>query len=81
MARLAQQLAALAAMSPAQLRDAWQRIQDAEAPRLSPELLRLGIGYRLQEQADKGLSSAAARRLRPGIPAPAREPVPLRAWP
>jgi hypothetical protein len=80
MARLAQQLAALAAMSPAQLRDVWQRIQGAEAPRLSPELLRLGIGYRLQEQAGKGLSTSAARQLRPGNEkGPTRAPVPLRA--
>ena len=60
-------------MTPAQLRDAWQQAYRANAPRLSPDLLRHGVAYRLQEQAGKPLSASAQRQLRPqlnGAPAP-----------
>lgn len=63
MARLPNQLAALATMSPAQLREAWRDAYEAPAPALSPELLRLGIGYRLQEQKLGGLPKAMISRL------------------
>jgi hypothetical protein len=63
MARLPNQLAALATMSPAQLREAWTEAYEAPAPALSPELLRLGIGYRLQEQKLGGLPKAMISRL------------------
>ncbi|UAK23080.1 DUF2924 domain-containing protein [Sphingomonas nostoxanthinifaciens] len=63
MARLSDQLTALATMSPAQLRDAWQAAYDAPAPSLSADLLRRGVGYRLQELRYGGLGVAAARAL------------------
>jgi hypothetical protein len=82
MARIDDKLAALATMSPAQLPEEWRRVHGSEAPRLSQELLRHGIGYRLQEQAGKPLTASALRQLRPqgGTPAtPVREPISLRA--
>jgi len=51
MPKLEEQLAALATMSPAQLREEWTRFWKAPAPRFTPQLLRLGIAYRLQERA------------------------------
>ncbi len=42
-ARLATQMEALAVMPPAQLPAEWQRVWKADAPRLSADLLRLGI--------------------------------------
>lgn len=80
MARIDAQLAALATMTSVQLREAWQQAYGADAPRLSPELLRHGIAYRLQEQAGKPLSAAALRQLRPQLNgAPAPRPVTLSA--
>lgn len=43
-------------LSSAQLREEWARQFGAPAPAISPELLRLGLGYRLQEQRHGGLS-------------------------
>ena len=51
MRKLEEQLAALATMSPAQLRDEWARVWKSPAPRFTPYLLRLGIAYRLQQRA------------------------------
>ncbi len=51
MGKLGEQLDALATLSPAQLRDAWARVWKTSAPRFTPDLLRLGIAYRLQQQA------------------------------
>jgi len=51
MPKLDEQLAALATMSSAQLREEWVRVWKRPAPRFTPELLRLGIAYRLQERA------------------------------
>lgn len=62
-ARLADQLTALATMSPVQLRNEWQRLQKVPAPRVSPDLLVRGIAYRLQEQALGGLRRSALREL------------------
>ncbi len=63
MTRLDKELTALAKMSPARLRDEWRRVYDAAAPLLSPELLRLGIGYRLQEKKHGGLPAIISREL------------------
>ncbi len=82
MARIDNRLAALATMSPTQLREEWQRVHGSDAPRLSHEFLRHGIGYRLQEQAGKPLAASALRQLRPpsgAAPAPVREAINLRA--
>jgi hypothetical protein len=61
---VAAQLAALQTMSPAQLREEWQKRMRQPAPAVSPDLLRRGIAYRLQEATHGGLIKAAARELR-----------------
>ena len=64
MARLQEQLDRLVAMAPAELREEWRRVYRADPPRLSPDLLRHGIAYRLQEKALGGLSGAVSRQLK-----------------
>ncbi len=63
MTALKDDLAALSAMSPAQLRSEWRRVYRGAPPRLTPDLLRRGIAYRLQERGQGGLSPATARQL------------------
>lgn len=57
-------IGALAAMDLAELQALWPRLHGAAAPRLSPELMRLALAYRLQERAHGGLTGKTARRLR-----------------
>ena len=57
-------LGRLAELPPEELRDEWARRFGAPAPSLSPELLRLGIGYKLQEQRLGGLSRGTRTLLR-----------------
>ena len=84
MVALADRLAALAAMPPAQLRDEWQRLYKAPAPRVSANVLACGIGWALQERALGGMSPNHARELKRliagradgGIP-----PIPVSAVP
>lgn len=64
MSRLDDMLAALATMTPAQLRDEWQRVHKTPAPRISPDLLARGIAWQLQERALGGLAPSAARELK-----------------
>ncbi len=64
MSRLDDTLVALATMIPAQLRDEWQRVHKAPAPRISPDLLACGIAWQLQERALGGLAPSAARELK-----------------
>lgn len=64
MGRLENQLAALATMSPAQLRAEWLRVHKAPAPKATPDLLTRGIAYRLQVQAYGGLAPAVKRQLK-----------------
>ena len=64
MARLQEQLDRLAEMTPAELREEWRRVYRADPPRLSPDLLRHGIAYRLQEKALGGLPGAVSRQLK-----------------
>lgn len=63
MATLDDKLTALATMSPAQLRAEWLRVHKSPAPAMTPDLLRRGIAYRLQEQAYGGLKPAIKREL------------------
>lgn len=63
MGRLEDRLAALATMSPAQLRDEWQELFAEDAPALPVPLLRRALAHRLQERAFGGLPSAAERML------------------
>jgi Protein of unknown function (DUF2924) len=41
----------------------WRRLYQREPPRISRDLLVLGLGYRLQEIAQGGLSKATRRKL------------------
>lgn len=64
MATLIEQLAALATMSPVQLRTEWRRVYQAlPSPRLTTDLLRRGIAYGLQERVHGGLPTMMAREL------------------
>lgn len=54
----------LAELSADELRTEWARRYGAPAPSLSPDLLRLGIGYRLQEQRLGGMSRPTRSVLR-----------------
>ena len=45
-------------LSPEELKAEWARRYGVPAPNLSPQLLRFGIGYKLQEQRHGGLSRA-----------------------
>lgn len=64
MARLDERLAALADMRPAALRQEWERAHGMPAPRISAELLRMGIAYRLQEKMHGGLSRSSTTALK-----------------
>ena len=46
-----------------QLRDEWRRLYHGDAPRLSRDLLVLGLGYCVQEAAQGGLGKATRRKL------------------
>ena len=63
MADLESRLGRLATMSPAQLRTEWQRVMRQQAPSITPDLLRRGIAYRLQEAAHGGLTTSVSREL------------------
>jgi hypothetical protein len=47
-----------------ELRREWRRLYDRDAPRISRDLLILGIAYRLQEFEHGGLGKATLRKLR-----------------
>ena len=57
-------LGRLAELPPEDLKAEWARRFGAPAPALSPELLRLGIGYKLQEHRHGGLSRGTRTLLR-----------------
>ncbi|MFM5953725.1 MAG: DUF2924 domain-containing protein [Novosphingobium sp.] len=57
-------LGRLAELPPGELKAEWARRFGAPAPVLSPELLRLGIGYKLQEPKYGGLSRGTRTLLR-----------------
>ena len=57
-------LGRLAELPPEELREEWVRRFGAPAPSLSPDLLRLGIGYKLQEQRLGGISRGTRSLLR-----------------
>ncbi len=70
MTPLAKQLDRLAALPPAALADEWVKLWKAPAPRLSPDLLRLGLAYRAQEKALGKLPARVARALQSPSSAP-----------
>lgn len=63
MTDLESRLRQLVTMSPVQLRTEWQRVMRQPAPSITPDLLRRGIAYRLQESAHGGLTTAVSREL------------------
>jgi hypothetical protein len=63
MSKLDEQLAGLATLSPAQLRDTWQRVTGIAPPRISPKLLRRALGYELQAKALGELSRSTQQKL------------------
>lgn len=58
-----EEVAALATLSPAQLREKWTTVTGAVLPKVSPALLRLALAYELQVKAHGGLSRRAQQRL------------------
>ena len=63
MARIGEQLAVLATLSPAQLRHEWQRVCKSAPPGAGPTLLRLGIAHRLQTRRHHDLVASAQREI------------------
>jgi hypothetical protein len=63
MAAIGMQLAALATLSPAQLREQWVSVVGPAVPRVSPAMLRLALGYELQCRAFGGLSRVTQQKL------------------
>lgn len=53
----------LSSMSLAELRAEWRRLFGDAAPRLSAEMTRRALAYRLQEKQQGGLTSAVRRKL------------------
>jgi len=62
-ARLNDRLAALTAMSSAQLRDEWPRVAGGIAPSVPPDLLRRMLGQQLQEKRYGALPATVVREL------------------
>jgi hypothetical protein len=58
-----EEVAALATLSPAQLRERWQKVTGAIVPKVSPSLLRLALAYELQAKIHGGLSRRTQQRL------------------
>lgn len=68
------QLADLPRLSQAQLKEEWARRIGAPAPNIAPDLLRLGLGYELQQRQLGGLSRESQRLLRQNAKASPPEP-------
>lgn len=63
---LTERLEDLAAMGAAELANEWERAYRTPAPRISPDLLRLGIAWHLQKKTLGGLGREARLALKPG---------------
>lgn len=63
MTALSEQLAALEAMPPAELRAAWREQYRSLAPNIGPDLLRRGIAWRMQARVYGGLTVATRRAI------------------
>jgi Protein of unknown function (DUF2924) len=57
------EIARLRSLGLEDLRREWRRMYDSDAPRVSRDLLILGLGYRLQEIEHGGLGKATRRKL------------------
>ncbi len=53
----------LSKMKPAELRARWREVYRSVAPDISPDLLRRGIAYRLQERGQGSLTSSTRREI------------------
>lgn len=62
-AALETEIERLRALGLDDLRREWRRLWHAEPPRISRDLLVLGLGYRLQELAQAGLGKTTRRKL------------------
>jgi hypothetical protein len=60
-------LGRLEELGPAELKEEWARCHGALAPSVTPDLLRLGIAYTLQEKKQRGLSRESKRLLRQAV--------------
>lgn len=58
---LSEELDALIAMKPPELRARWRDVYRSVAPDIGPDLLRRGIAYRLQERRQGSLASSTRR--------------------
>lgn len=73
-------LATLATMSPAQLKERWIEVEGTGSPTLPPTLVRRLLAHRLQERRFGGLSATVVRELERagrGEAPPQRQAVPL----
>lgn len=57
----------LGELGPAELKEEWARCHGAPVPSVAPDLLRLGIAYKLQEKRQGGLSRESKRLLRQSV--------------
>src|SRR5688572_11671472 len=57
------ELAALADLPPAQLREKWAAVTGRPLPRISPSLLRLALAWELQAKVHGGLSRRTSQKL------------------
>jgi hypothetical protein len=57
------ELAALAGLPPAQLREKWSAVTGKPVPRVSPKLLRLALAWELQAKVHGGLSRKTSQKL------------------
>lgn len=57
----------LGELGPTELKEEWARCHGAPAPSVTPDLLRLGIAYKLQEKKQGGLCREIKRLLRQAI--------------
>jgi len=64
--RLQGRLATLDTLTRAKLRDEWLRVMRVEPPKLTPDLLRLAIAFRLQERQLGSVPAKVRRELRNG---------------
>lgn len=63
MSRIAKELAALATMSPAELKERWVEVEGTGSPALPPMLVLRLLAQRLQERRFGGLSATVIREL------------------
>jgi hypothetical protein len=57
------ELAALAELPPAQLREKWAAVTGRPLPRISPRLLRLALGWELQAKVHGGMPRRTSQKL------------------